>query len=128
MAVVPGADVPDTPRLVARGGGRGRPQGTTSVVFAARPAAAGRRRRGRSTPSGRAIPRLPPGGFSGIVAGNVKDKGIRRIEQYGRYEIHGDASIMQPLDKLLQAFVEQHRMKLPGSEPYKPCYRLKTAS
>ncbi len=64
--------------------------------------------------------------FSGIVAGNVKDKGIRRIEQYGRYEIHGDAAIMQPLDKLLQAFVEQHRMKLPGGVPYTPCYRVVT--
>ncbi len=62
--------------------------------------------------------------FSGIVAGNVKDKGIRRIEQYGRYEIHGDAQIMQPLDQLLQAFVEQHRMKLPGGVPYEPCYRV----
>jgi len=64
--------------------------------------------------------------FSGIVAGNVKDKGIRRIEQYGRYEIHGDAAIMQPLDKLLQAFVVQHRMKLPGGVPYTPCYRVVT--
>nr|MBF0684404.1 LOG family protein [Pseudomonas sp.] len=64
--------------------------------------------------------------FSGIVAGNVKDKGIRRIEQFGRYEIHGDTEIMQPLDKLLQAFVEQHRMKLPGGRPYEPCYRVVT--
>ena len=64
--------------------------------------------------------------FSGIVAGNVKDKGIRRIEQYGRYEIHGDTAIMQPLDKLLQAFVQQHRMKLPGGVPYTPCYRVVT--
>ncbi|MCQ4234567.1 nucleotide 5'-monophosphate nucleosidase PpnN [Pseudomonas stutzeri] len=62
--------------------------------------------------------------FSGIVAGNVKDKGIRRIEQHGRYEIHGDACIMQPLDELLQAFVEQHRMKLPGSAAYEPCYNV----
>lgn len=64
--------------------------------------------------------------FSGIVAGNVKDKGIRRIEQFGRYEIHGDHSIMKPLDALLQAFVEQHRMKLPGGRPYEPCYRVVT--
>lgn len=64
--------------------------------------------------------------FSGIVAGNVKDKGIRRIEQFGRYEIHGDQSIMKPLDALLQAFVEQHRMKLPGGRPYEPCYRVVT--
>ncbi|HBM08058.1 MAG TPA: LOG family protein, partial [Pseudomonas sp.] len=64
--------------------------------------------------------------FSGIVAGNVKDKGIRRIEQFGRYEINGDTAIMKPLDKLLQAFVQQHRMKLPGGRPYEPCYRVVT--
>ncbi|SFB56560.1 hypothetical protein SAMN04244574_03805 [Azotobacter beijerinckii] len=62
--------------------------------------------------------------FSGIVAGNVKDKGIRLIEQYGPYEIHGEASVMRPLDELLWAFVDQHRMKLPGGTPYVPCYRL----
>ncbi|HDZ58087.1 MAG TPA: LOG family protein [Pseudomonas xinjiangensis] len=64
--------------------------------------------------------------FSGIVAGNVKDKGIRRIEQYGPYEIRGEAAVMEPLDKLLQAFVEQHRMKLPGGATYVPCYRVVT--
>ena len=64
--------------------------------------------------------------FSGIVAGNVKDKGIRRIEQFGPYEIHGDPAFMKPLDELLQAFVEQHRMKLPGGRPYEPCYRVVT--
>ncbi|WP_222910280.1 nucleotide 5'-monophosphate nucleosidase PpnN [Pseudomonas sp. DNDY-54] len=64
--------------------------------------------------------------FSGIVAGNVKDKGIRRIEKFGRYEIHGDPAIMKPLDELLQAFVLQHRMKLPGGRPYEPCYRVVT--
>lgn len=62
--------------------------------------------------------------FSGIVAGNVKDKGIRLIEQYGCYEIHGEAAVMQPLDRLLQAFVEQHRMKMPGGAAYVPCYRV----
>jgi len=62
--------------------------------------------------------------FSGIVAGNVKDKGVRLIEQYGPYEIHGDAEIMAPLDRLLNAFVEQHRMKLPGGAAYVPCYRV----
>jgi len=62
--------------------------------------------------------------FSGIVAGNVKDKGIRRIEQHGPYEIHGDAAVMQPLDRLLQAFVSQYRMKLPGGADYVPCYRV----
>lgn len=62
--------------------------------------------------------------FSGIVAGNVKDKGIRLIEQHGPYRIHGDPRIMQPLDALLQAFVDQHRMKLPGGVDYEPCYRV----
>ncbi|MBB4862716.1 putative Rossmann-fold nucleotide-binding protein [Pseudomonas nitritireducens] len=62
--------------------------------------------------------------FSGIVAGNVKEQGIRMIEAFGPYEIHGDAAIMEPLDALLQAFVEQHRMKLPGGAAYEPCYRV----
>ena len=62
--------------------------------------------------------------FSGIVAGNVKDKGIRLIEQYGPYEIHGDPEIMQPLEALLTAFVEQQRMKLPNGSSYQPSYRV----
>jgi len=61
--------------------------------------------------------------FSGIVAGNVKNDGIRAIEQYGYFEIHGDQTIMQLMDKLLGSFVEQHRMKLPGKQ-YSPCYRI----
>jgi predicted Rossmann-fold nucleotide-binding protein len=61
--------------------------------------------------------------FSGVVAGNVKDQGIRAIEQHGRFEIHGDASIMDPMDELLASFVAQHRMKLPGKK-YNPCYRI----
>ncbi|SIQ66127.1 nucleotide 5'-monophosphate nucleosidase PpnN [Aquipseudomonas alcaligenes] len=62
--------------------------------------------------------------FSGIVAGNVKAHGIRMIEEHGPYEIKGDPSIMRPLDRLLHAFVEQHRMKLPGGSAYIPCYKL----
>lgn len=61
--------------------------------------------------------------FSGIVAGNVKETGIRAIEEKGVFELCGDARIMQPLDTLLTAFVEQQRMKLPTSA-YNPCYRL----
>lgn len=61
--------------------------------------------------------------FSGIVAGNVKDEGIRAIEQHGHFEIQGDADIMQRMDTLLTSFVEQTRMKLPG-EAYQPCYRI----
>jgi predicted Rossmann-fold nucleotide-binding protein len=61
--------------------------------------------------------------FSGIVSGNVKDEGIRAIEQFGHFEIRGDERIMEPLDSLLKSFVAQQRMKLPGRE-YVPCYRI----
>ncbi|MDP3843430.1 MAG: nucleotide 5'-monophosphate nucleosidase PpnN [Oxalobacteraceae bacterium] len=61
--------------------------------------------------------------FSGIVAGNVKDEGIRTIERHGRFEIRGDAAIMASMDALLASFVEQHRMKLPGKK-YIPCYKI----
>ncbi len=61
--------------------------------------------------------------FSGIVAGNVKDEGIRAIEQYGHFEIRGDEDIMALMDSLLSSFVEQHRMKLPGKK-YLPCYKI----
>ncbi|RSZ55924.1 LOG family protein [Massilia atriviolacea] len=63
--------------------------------------------------------------FSGVVAGNVKDEGIRAIEKYGHFEIHGDAAIMGPMDALLASFVAQSRMKLPG-KAYTPCYRVIT--
>jgi hypothetical protein len=61
--------------------------------------------------------------FSGIVTGNVKEHGIKAIEQHGPYELAGDRGIMQPLDELLAAFVAQRRMKLPGTT-YRPVYRL----
>jgi predicted Rossmann-fold nucleotide-binding protein len=61
--------------------------------------------------------------FSGIVAGNVKDEGIRAIEQYGHFEICGDSRIMALMDSLLTSFIAQHRMKLPG-KTYLPCYKI----
>jgi hypothetical protein len=61
--------------------------------------------------------------FSGVVAGNVKDEGIRAVEQHGDFEIRGEISILDPLDALLNSFVAQQRMKLPG-KTYKPCYRI----
>jgi predicted Rossmann-fold nucleotide-binding protein len=63
--------------------------------------------------------------FSAIVAGNVKEEGIRAIEAHGPFVIDGDAEIMRALDGLLASFVEQQRMKLPGAV-YTPCYRIKT--
>ncbi|MBG0751593.1 LOG family protein ygdH [Pectobacterium carotovorum subsp. carotovorum PCCS1] len=61
--------------------------------------------------------------FSGIVAGNVKEVGIQAIEQRGPYKIHGDPQMMKSMDTLLQGFVAQQRMKLPGSA-YIPCYEI----
>jgi hypothetical protein len=61
--------------------------------------------------------------FSGIVAGNIKEYGVSAIEKYGPFELKGEESIMEPLDRLLRAFVAQRRMKLTGTE-YTPCYRL----
>lgn len=64
--------------------------------------------------------------FSGIVAGNVKDEGIRSIEKHGLFELQGDPEIMKHMDALLKSFVEQQRMKLPGTE-YVPCYKIMTS-
>ena len=61
--------------------------------------------------------------FSGIVAGNVKDQGIRAIEKFGHFEISGEPDIMQSMDILLASFVQQSRMKLPG-KAYIPCYKV----
>ena len=60
--------------------------------------------------------------FSGIVAGNVKEEGMRAIEQFGPFVIDGEPDIMRALDDLLRAFVAQNRMKMSGE--YKPCYRV----
>jgi hypothetical protein len=61
--------------------------------------------------------------FSGIVAGNIKEYGIDAIERGGPFELAGEPSIMEPLDRLLRSFVAQGRMKFTGTE-YRPCYRL----
>lgn len=61
--------------------------------------------------------------FSGIVAGNVKSGGIKAIKEFGPFEISGDKKIMALMDKLLASFVNQGRMKLPGSK-YVPCYKV----
>jgi hypothetical protein len=61
--------------------------------------------------------------FSGIVAGNVKADGIRQVDAHGPFEIVGDPDFLEPLETLLNAFVDQNRMKLPG-QAYRPCYRI----
>ena len=62
--------------------------------------------------------------FSGIVAGNVKPETIISVRQKGPFQINGEKEIMLALDRLLASFVEQRRMKLPGTTSYSPCYRI----
>jgi pyrimidine/purine-5'-nucleotide nucleosidase len=61
--------------------------------------------------------------FSAIVAGNVKEEGIRAVREEGIFEINGDPGLMRLMDELLESFVSQQRMKLPGGH-YEPCYRV----
>ena len=63
--------------------------------------------------------------FSGVVTGNIREFGIRAIEQHGKFEIRGDPRIMSLMDALLSSFVAQQRMKLPGAK-YVPCYKIIT--
>nr|WP_298248594.1 nucleotide 5'-monophosphate nucleosidase PpnN [uncultured Halomonas sp.] len=60
--------------------------------------------------------------FSGIVAGNVKEQGIRAIKAQGPFRLSAEPELMARLDALLDSFVVQGRMKLTGD--YKPCYTL----
>lgn len=62
--------------------------------------------------------------FSGIVTGNVKEHGLRLIEEKGPFELRGDPDLLRPLGILLHSFVQQGRMKIEGE--YKPCYRVVT--
>jgi hypothetical protein len=61
--------------------------------------------------------------FSGIVAGNVKSEGVALIKEHGPFQLKGDPKLMEMMDGLLESFVEQQRMKLPGSK-YIPCYQI----
>jgi predicted Rossmann-fold nucleotide-binding protein len=60
--------------------------------------------------------------FSGIVAGNVREAGIARVEKYGPFELRGDREIIGALGQLLQDFVNDRRMRL--TDAYEPCYRI----
>jgi hypothetical protein len=61
--------------------------------------------------------------FSGIVAGNIKSQAVEEIHQQGPFQLFGDPKLMAMIDELLASFVEQQRMKLPGSH-YEPCYTI----
>jgi hypothetical protein len=62
--------------------------------------------------------------FSGIVAGNVREVGIARVEKHGPFELRGDRHIIGELGKLLEDFVTQRRMRLADPGAYVPCYRV----
>jgi predicted Rossmann-fold nucleotide-binding protein len=62
--------------------------------------------------------------FSGIVAGNVREAGIARVEKYGPFELRGDRTIIAALGDLLQDFVTERRMRLSDPSAYVPCYRI----
>ena len=61
--------------------------------------------------------------MSGIVAGNVKQFGIEEVAKHGPYCLNAEPNLMEKLDKMLQSFVDQQRMKLPSDKGYVPCYR-----
>lgn len=61
--------------------------------------------------------------FSGIVGGNVKDEGIKSIEEFGPFLLKGEKNLMNKVDVLLKSFIKQGRMKLPGTV-YTPCYKI----
>jgi hypothetical protein len=62
--------------------------------------------------------------FSGIVAGNVREAGIARVEKYGPFELRGDPQIIAALGQLLEDFVAARRMRLSDPSAYVPCYRI----
>jgi pyrimidine/purine-5'-nucleotide nucleosidase len=61
--------------------------------------------------------------FSGIVAGNVKDSGVRAVAEKGCYQLNGDPELVASLSTLLGDFVASGRMKLDASS-YQPCFEL----
>lgn len=62
--------------------------------------------------------------FSGIVAGNIKPNTKDEIAKYGAFKLHGDAMVLENMENLLKDFIAQHRMKLPSTEAYVPCYEI----
>ncbi len=61
--------------------------------------------------------------FSGIVTGNVKEHGIKLVEEKGPFKLHGDQDILDSMGRLLDDFISQGRILLSQRE-YKPCYVL----
>ncbi|HEY5624232.1 MAG TPA: nucleotide 5'-monophosphate nucleosidase PpnN [Gammaproteobacteria bacterium] len=62
--------------------------------------------------------------FSGIVAGNVRESGIRLVDEHGPFELRGEPALIALLGDLLEDFVAQRRMRLSDPDHYVPCYRV----
>jgi predicted Rossmann-fold nucleotide-binding protein len=62
--------------------------------------------------------------FSGIVAGNVREEGVKLVAEKGPFEIRGEPAIAGALDRLLRGFVAERRMKLSDPQGYEPCFRV----
>ncbi|NVK12065.1 MAG: DUF3412 domain-containing protein [Gammaproteobacteria bacterium] len=58
--------------------------------------------------------------FSGVVAGNIKEFGVKAVREHGPFKLKGDPDLMKSMDTLLQSFVSEGRMKIAGD--YTPCY------
>lgn len=63
--------------------------------------------------------------LSGIVAGNVKEDGIKAVESKGPLIIRGNQEIIEPLSSLLKSFAAMQRMKI-SSSGYIPCYKFES--
>lgn len=63
--------------------------------------------------------------FSGIVAGNVKEYGIKMVAEKGPFKLHGDKEIIGYMGKLMTDFIEQGRILLSQRE-YVPCYEFES--
>lgn len=57
----------------------------------------------------------------GLVHGSITVEGMRQIEEHGKFQIHGDRNILEALDRLLQKFIAQKRIKADFKEP---CYEF----
>lgn len=62
--------------------------------------------------------------FSGIVTGNVKEYGIKMVQEHGPFVLDGDPDIIANMEKLLRDFIKQGRILL-SQRKYKPCYTFK---
>jgi predicted Rossmann-fold nucleotide-binding protein len=61
--------------------------------------------------------------FSGIVAGNVKEFGVKAVETNGPYQLRGEKQLIAGLTGLLEGFVRDGRMKIDPAT-YRPCFEV----